>query len=207
MKKRRLSEDGYIRVVEQKLRSHRAAIAWLISVPWLFLAILIIPAAYEFLTCDLNPDNWIRLDADFVRLEVREPTEFMNVREKTYLVTSEGEFFAYRLADELAQSGLDRLEPGAPLQLTLYDGGWRLYGSRMLLAGVSSDGQVYCPIDHILWWQWFDFLFSGGILAVCLAAGALINVFTLKASWKLQRELKQKIARRRDKIEKRRAPG
>lgn len=207
MKKRQFSEDGYLRVMEQKLRSHRAAVAWLIAAQWLFLAILIVPSAYEFLTCDLNPDDWDRLDASFVRLEVREPTEFMDIHEKTFLVTSEGEFYAYRLADELAQSGLDRLEPGTPLQLTLYDGGWRLYGGRMLLAGVSSGGQVYCSTDHILWWQWFDFLFSGGICAACLAAGTLMNFFTLKSSRNVQRELKRKIARRKEKISKKRASG
>jgi len=204
MKTRRPSDDGYIRAMEQKLHSHRAGIAWLIAAPWLLLSILIIPAAYEFAACDLNPDDWVRLDADFIRLEVRKPTEFMEVREKTYLVTSQGEFLAYRLADELAQSGLDRLEPGTPLQLMLYDGGWRLHGSRMLVGSVSAGGQVFCPVDHILWWQWFDFLLSGGILAVCLAAGILINLFTLKVSRRTQRELERKIARRKERNSKRR---
>lgn len=84
MKTRRPSDDGYIRVIEQKLHSYRAAIAWLIAAPWLFLAMLIVPAAYAFLTCDLNPDDWVHLDADFIRLEVRKPAEFMEVRKKPF---------------------------------------------------------------------------------------------------------------------------
>lgn len=75
----------------------------------------------------------------------------------------------------------------------------------MLVGSVSAGGQVYCPVDHILWWQWFDFLLSGGILAACLAADILLNVFTLKASRRTQQELERKIVRRKEKNAKRHA--
>ena len=188
--------------MEQKLRSKRAAAAWLLVIPWLFLAFLIVPAAYGLLTIDLNPDNWQQLDASFIRIEVREPVEFMNVREKTYLVTTEGDFYAYRIQDELVQSGISQLKQGTPVQLTLYDGGRLMRDSRMLLAGVASGGRVYVSTDHILRWQQFDFRFAGGIFGACLIAGITINIFTLKRASGTLREIEQKIVRRRKKSRK-----
>ena len=207
MKKRPISEDGYLRIMEQKLQSKRIAIAWLLAIPWLFLMILIVPAAYGLFTLDLNPDNWQQLDAFFIRIEEREPVEFMSVREKTYLVTTEGDYYAYRLQDELVQSGISQLKPGTPVQLMLYDGGWRMHDNRMLLAGVASGECVYVSTDHILRWQQFDLWFSGGALGACLIAGILINVFTLKHTAGTLTAIKQKIARRNERISRRHTPN
>lgn len=203
---KRLSEDGYIRVLERKLHNCRAVTVMLLAAPWVVMAIFILIAAASLFSCDLNPDDWKRMDASFVRLELRD-REPMERGRKTYLVTEEGTYFAYRTTNELRKNGLEAVAPGTRLELVLYNEGLT-FVEKERLAGVYAEGKTYCSIEHTLWWQWFDFWFALLSIVVMITTGVVINVLSvtkwLKGMYETKRDIEQRIARRREKIDLRR---